>query len=179
VLDQLLQRTAIAEFARQHGMRAGKRLVDSELRQMPRSAAPTAASTRTRFAPRWPARLTEALVRDGSRVRPAGAPAAHADRFSPVMPASFGQRYARCCASGARARWRCCRARRSRRPARRSDAQLQTFYRPGKAAGSSAPAPGVRIASFGDEALGDHGPLRRAEADPATLPSAIVPTMRR
>ena len=35
VLDQLLQRTAVAEFARTHGMRAGKRLVDSELRQMP------------------------------------------------------------------------------------------------------------------------------------------------
>src|SRR6187397_569800 len=28
VLDQLVQRTAVAEFARSHGMRAGKRLVD-------------------------------------------------------------------------------------------------------------------------------------------------------
>src|SRR5690606_21152777 len=35
VLEQLLQRTALAEFAREHGMRAGKRLVDSELRQAP------------------------------------------------------------------------------------------------------------------------------------------------
>ena len=35
VLDQLLQRTAIAEYARQHGMRAGKRLVDSEIAQIP------------------------------------------------------------------------------------------------------------------------------------------------
>src|SRR5687767_6158002 len=35
VLEQLLQRTALAEFARTFGMRAGKRLVDSELRQMP------------------------------------------------------------------------------------------------------------------------------------------------
>jgi peptidyl-prolyl cis-trans isomerase D len=35
VVDQVLQRTAIAEFARKNGLRAGKRLVDSELVQIP------------------------------------------------------------------------------------------------------------------------------------------------
>src|SRR5690606_37320977 len=35
VLGQMIQRTALAEYARQHGMRAGKRLVDSEIAQIP------------------------------------------------------------------------------------------------------------------------------------------------
>jgi peptidyl-prolyl cis-trans isomerase D len=35
VLDQILQRTAVAEYAHQQGLRAGKRLVDSELVQIP------------------------------------------------------------------------------------------------------------------------------------------------
>src|SRR6187431_1007317 len=34
VVEQVLQRSALAEFARTFGMRAGKRLVDSELRQI-------------------------------------------------------------------------------------------------------------------------------------------------
>lgn len=35
VLDQLLQRTAMSEYGREQGLRAGKRLVDSELVQIP------------------------------------------------------------------------------------------------------------------------------------------------
>jgi peptidyl-prolyl cis-trans isomerase D len=35
VLDQILQRTALAEYAHRQGLRAGKRLVDSELIQIP------------------------------------------------------------------------------------------------------------------------------------------------
>ena len=35
VLDQILQRTALAEYAHEQGLRAGKRLVDSELVQIP------------------------------------------------------------------------------------------------------------------------------------------------
>ena len=34
VLDQILQRTALAEYAQKQGLRAGKRLVDSELVQI-------------------------------------------------------------------------------------------------------------------------------------------------
>jgi peptidyl-prolyl cis-trans isomerase D len=40
VLDQMVQRTALAEYAQQNGLRAGKRLVDSELVQIPAFQGP-------------------------------------------------------------------------------------------------------------------------------------------
>src|SRR6187551_2799011 len=95
VLAQLLQRTAIAEFARQHGMRAGKRLIDSELIQMGNFRGPDGSFNEDAFRAALAQRgLTEALVRtdlsSGLMARQMLTPIA----FSPVMPASLGQRYA-------------------------------------------------------------------------------------
>jgi hypothetical protein len=84
VLDQMLQRAAVAEFARTFGMRV-KRPVEASCARSRVSCGPTAASTKASGPPSH-ARLEEALVR---RVRLARAPADHPIAFSP-MPESSG-----------------------------------------------------------------------------------------
>ncbi|MBC7160050.1 MAG: peptidyl-prolyl cis-trans isomerase, partial [Porphyrobacter sp.] len=95
VLDQMVQRAALAEFARDHGLRAGDRLVDSELVQLPAFRGPDgqfdAAAFRAAIAQRG---LTEEAVRQdlamGLLARQLLTPVS----LSPVMPASIGRRYA-------------------------------------------------------------------------------------
>lgn len=95
VLDQMVQRAALAEFARDHGLRAGDRLVDSELVQLPAFRGPDgqfdAAAFRATIAQRG---LTEEAVRQdlamGLLARQLLTPVS----LSPVMPESIGRRYA-------------------------------------------------------------------------------------
>ncbi len=95
VLDQMVQRAALAEFAREHGLRAGDRLVDSELVQLPAFRGADgqfdAAAFRAAIAQRG---LTEEAVRQdlamGLLARQLLTPVS----LSPVMPASIGRRYA-------------------------------------------------------------------------------------
>jgi peptidyl-prolyl cis-trans isomerase D len=156
VLAQLLQRTAIAEFARQHGMRAGKRLIDSELIQMGNFRGPDGSFNEDAFRAALAQRgLTEALVRtdlsSGLMARQMLTPIA----FSPVMPASLGQRYAsllRERREGAMAQLPSSAFMPTGAP---SDAQLQTFYRQASSRFVRPERRVIRFASFGDEALGD------------------------
>ena len=95
VLDQMVQRAALAEFARDHGLRAGDRLVDSELVQLPAFRGPDgqfdAAAFRAAIAQRG---LTEEAVRQdlamGLLARQLLTPVS----LSPMMPPSIGRRYA-------------------------------------------------------------------------------------
>jgi len=95
VLDQMVSRAALAEFGRKHGLRAGDRLVDSELVQIPAFRGPDgkfdAAAFRAAIAQRG---LTESAVRQdlaaGLFARQLLTPVA----LSPVMPESVGRRYA-------------------------------------------------------------------------------------
>jgi peptidyl-prolyl cis-trans isomerase D len=95
VLDQLVSRTALAEFGRRHGLRAGDRLVDSELVQLPAFRGPDGrfdtAAFRAAIAQRG---LSEDAVRQdlaaGLMARQLLTPIA----LSPVMPESVGRRYA-------------------------------------------------------------------------------------
>jgi peptidyl-prolyl cis-trans isomerase D len=94
VLDQLIRRTALAEFAREHGMRAGDRLVGSELAQIPAFQGPGGNFDENAFKAVLQQRnLTEAAVREdvamGLLARQVLTPIA----FSPVMPASFARQY--------------------------------------------------------------------------------------
>ena len=65
VLDQILQRTALSEYAHRNGLRAGKRLVDSELVQIPAFQGIDGKFDRNAFLAALRQRgLTEELVRN-------------------------------------------------------------------------------------------------------------------
>ena len=156
VLDQLLQRTAIAEFARQHGMRAGKRLVDSELRQMPNFRGPDGSFNEDAFRAALGQRgLTESLVREdlsaGLLARQLLTPIA----FSPMMPESFGQRYASLLRERREGAMALLPSTAFVPTAAPTEAQLQAFYREASSRFIRPERRVIRFASFGEEALGD------------------------
>ncbi|BBC73041.1 peptidylprolyl isomerase [Altererythrobacter sp. B11] len=95
VLDQMLRRAAIAEFARQSGLRAGDRLIDSEILQIPAFRGPDGAFDQNAFLAAIRQRgLTEAAVRDdlamGLLARQAVTPVA----ANAQLPQKLAQRYA-------------------------------------------------------------------------------------
>jgi peptidyl-prolyl cis-trans isomerase D len=155
VLDQLLQRTAVAEFARTFGMRAGKRLVDSELRQMPAFRGADGNFNENAFrAALAQRRLTEALVREdieaGLLARQLLTPIA----FSPVLPQSFAQQYAsllRERREGAVAMLPSAAFAPTGNP---TEAQLQAFYREARSRFVRPERRVIRYASFGEDAVG-------------------------
>jgi peptidyl-prolyl cis-trans isomerase D len=156
VLDQLLQRTAVAEFARMNGMRAGKRLVDSELRQMAAFRGADGNFDENAFrAALAQRRLTEAMVRDdlesGLLARQLLTPIA----FSPVLPHSFAQQYAsllRERRQGAVAMLPSAVFAPTGNP---TDAQLQAFYKDSSSRFIRPERRVIRFASFGDEVIGN------------------------
>jgi len=155
VLDQLLQRTAVAEFARVSGMRAGKRLVDSELRQMAAFRGADGNFDENAFRAALAQRgLTEALVREdlesGLLARQLLTPIA----FSPVLPQSFARQYAsllRERREGAVAMLPSTAFAPTGNP---TEAQLQAFYRESSSRFVRPERRVIRFATFGDEALG-------------------------
>lgn len=156
VLEQLLQRTALAEFARTFGMRAGKRLVDSELRQMPAFRGPDGTFDENAFRAALNQRgLSEAAVREdlanGLLARQLITPVS----FSPMMPESLGRRYAsllRERREGALALLPSSAFAPTGAP---TDAQLQAFYRESSSRFIRPERRVIRYATFGEEALGE------------------------
>ena len=95
VLDQLIRRTALAEFAREHGMRASDRLIDSELLQSPAFRGPDGSFDQNAFRAAIGQRgLSEAAVRQDLAMGLLARQLLTPIGFSPVMPESFGRRYA-------------------------------------------------------------------------------------
>jgi len=155
VLDQLLQRTAVAEFARKFGMRAGKRLVDSELRQMPAFLGPDGTFNNEAFRAALSQRgLSEALVREdiesGLLARQLMTPIT----FSPMMPPSLGQRYASLLRERREGALALLPSAAFAPTAAPTDAQLQTFFRANSSKFVRPERRVIRFATFGDEALG-------------------------
>lgn len=164
VLNQTLQRTALAEFARQHGIRASDRLVDRELLQIAAFRGPDGNFDQNAFRAALRQRgLTEAAVRadmaQGFMVRQLVAPIAYA----PVLPASIGQRYASLL-----------RERRQGSAVMLPSAvfapqgdpsaeQLETFYRANADAYIRPERRVIRYAAFGDDALGEQRAPTEAE----------------
>jgi len=155
VLRQLLQRTAIAEFGRQNGMRAGKRLVDSELIKLGNFRGPDGNFNEDAFRAALAQRgLTEALVRAdlsaGLMARQVLTPIA----FSPVMPTSLGQRYASLLRERREGAMAMLPSSAFMPTAAPTDAQLQTFYREARSQFVRPERRVIRFASFGDDVLG-------------------------
>lgn len=95
VLRQLIDRTAIAEFARRHGMRAGDRLVDSELLQIPAFRGPDGNFDQNAFRAALAQRgLSESAVRNDLAMGLLARQLLTPISFSPVVPRSVAERYA-------------------------------------------------------------------------------------
>lgn len=95
VLDQLLDRRAISDWAKDHGIRAGDNLVNSEIRRIPAFAGPDGKFSEAVYQQTIAARqLTDAMVRrdlsDGLLAQQALVPAA----FGAKMPQKIALRYA-------------------------------------------------------------------------------------
>jgi len=156
VLEQVLQRTALAELARSSGMRAGKRLVDSELRQVVAFRGPDGGFDENAFRAALSQRgLTEAALREdlatGLLARQLITPIS----YSPIMPESFGRHYAsllRERREGAMALLPSSAFAPTSAP---TDAQLQAFYRESSSRFVRPERRVIRFASFGEDALGD------------------------
>ena len=156
VLEQLIQRTAIAEFARRHGMRAGNTMVDRQILQTFPFRDPTGGFDEVQFRAALNQQgLSEARVRKDFEMRLLARQLMTPITFSPVMPVSFGQRYAsllRERREGSIAFLPSTAFAPTRGP---SDAQLQAFYRANSDDYIRPERRVIRYATFGDEALGD------------------------
>jgi peptidyl-prolyl cis-trans isomerase D len=156
VLDQLIQRTAIAEFARSHGMRAGGRLVDSELLQIPAFRGADGNFDRDAFLAAIGQRgLTEAAVREDLAMGLLARQLLTPITFSPVMPESFGRRYAsllREQREGAIVQLPSSAFAPTAGP---TNAQLQEYYSANRDDYIRPERRVVRYATFGEEALGN------------------------
>ena len=156
VLAQVIERTALAAFARDHGMRAGDRLVDSELLQIPAFRGPDGTFDQDAFRAAIGQRgLTEAAVREDLALGLLARQLLTPIGFSPVMPESFGRRYAsllRERREGSIALLPSSAYAPTRAP---TSAQLQAYYRANSDAYIRPERRVIRYATFGDEALGD------------------------
>lgn len=156
VLDQLLQRTALAEFAREFGMRASDRLVDSELLQIGAFRGPDGnfdqAAFRAALAQQG---LTEAAVRGdlamGLLTRQLLTPLT----FAPVMPSSFGRRYATLLREQRKGAIAFLPSAAFAPQGDPTDEQLQTFYRDNQTNYIRPERRVIRFASFGEDVVGD------------------------
>ncbi len=95
VLDQMLTRAALSEFGREHGLRAGNRLIDSEILQVPAFRGADgkfdSAAFRALISQRG---LTEAAVRDDLAMGAYGRLLLGPVALAPSMPEGIARRYA-------------------------------------------------------------------------------------
>jgi peptidyl-prolyl cis-trans isomerase D len=156
VLDQLIQRTALAEFARRHGVRASDRLVDSELLQIPAFRGPDGNFDRNAFLAAIGQRgLSEAAVREDLAMGLLARQLLTPITYSPVMPVSFGQRYASLLRERREGAIAMLPSSAFAPTAAPTNAQLQAFYRANSDDYIRPERRVVRYATLGEEALGD------------------------
>jgi peptidyl-prolyl cis-trans isomerase D len=155
VLDQLLQRTALAEFAHRFGMRASDRLIDKQLIEIPAFRGADGNFSQDAFQAVLSQRgLTEATVRQdfaaGLMARQLLTPIA----FAPVMPASFGHRYAALLREQRQGTIGMLPSAAFVPQGDPTPAQLQAFYTANANAYIRPERRVIRFAQFGEEALG-------------------------
>ena len=156
VIEQMMQRAALAEWAREHGLRAGKRLVDSELVKIPAFFGADGSFSRDAFeAVLRQQGLSEAAIRadieSGLLAQQTLLPAS----YGATVPQAFARQYAgllRERRNGAIATLPSAAFAPTGAP---NEAQLTAFHR---ANGDRYIRPERRViqyATFGEEALGD------------------------
>lgn len=155
VLDQLLRRTALAEFGHRFGMRASDRLIDKQLLDIPQFRGPDGNFDQNAFRAAISQRgLTEAAVREdiatGLLARQLITPIG----FAPVMPASVGQRYATLLRERRQGTIGLLPSAAFAPQGNPTPAQLQAFYAANANAYIRPERRVIRFAQFGEEALG-------------------------
>lgn len=156
VLNELLQRTAISEYARKHGLRAGDRLIDSELVQIPAFRGADGKFDNEAFQAVLRQRgLSEALVRQdiaaGLFARQVLLPAT----FGTTVPESVAQRYARLLRERRQGSIGILPSAAFAPKGAPTDEQLQTYYRENSSDYIRPERRVIRYATFGEEALGE------------------------
>jgi peptidyl-prolyl cis-trans isomerase D len=156
VLNELLQRTAIAEYAREHGLRAGDRLIDSELVQIPAFRGADGRFDNEAFQAALRQRgLSEALVRQdiaaGLFARQMLLPAT----YGAAVPESVAQRYARLLKERRQGSIAVLPSTAFAPEGAPTTAQLQAYYRENSSDYVRPERRVIRYATFGEEALGE------------------------
>lgn len=156
VLDQVIQRTALAEFARRHGMRAGNQAVDRQILQNFPFREPTGGFDEAAFRAALAQRgLTEAAVREDLAMGLLARQLLTPITYSPVMPASFGRQYAALLRERREGAIAMLPSSAFAPTAAPTNAQLQAFYRTNADDYIRPERRAIRFAAFGEEALGD------------------------
>lgn len=155
VIDRLLQRTTLSEYARTHGMRAGSRLIDSELAQVPAFKGLDGNFDQAAYNAVLSQRgLTDASVRkdfeSGLLARQLITPIS----YSPMIPESIGRRYASLLRERRQGTVAMLPASAYAPQGNPTDAQLQAFYRTAASRFIRPERRVIRYASFGQEAIG-------------------------
>ncbi|WP_162301955.1 peptidylprolyl isomerase [Croceibacterium ferulae] len=154
VLDQLLSRTALSVFGQEHGLKVSDRLIDSELLQIGAFRGADGQFDANLFRATLAQRgLTEAAVREdlaaGLYARQLLSPVA----LSPVMPASFGPRYAALLRERRQGAIALIPSDAYAPTAAPTDAQLQAFYRETSSSYIRPERRVLRFVTFGEDAL--------------------------
>ena len=156
VLEQVIQRAALAEYAHEHGLRAGKRLVDSELVQIPAFQGVDGKFDRNAFLAVIRQRgLSEDLVRNdiasGLYARQLLIPA----NYAAAVPQSLAQQYTRLLKEHRKGAVAVLPSDAYAPAAGPSTAQMNAFYTAHRTNYLRPERRVIRYVSFGEEALGD------------------------
>ena len=154
-LNQVISRTALAEFGRKYGLRAGKRLVDSELAQIPAFQGPDGKFDKNAFLQVLAQRqLTEAAVREDFAANLFARQILSPVAISPIVPQSFALRYASLLREHRQGSIGVLPSALFAPTGDPTDAQLQAFYQQHRNAFMRPERRVIRYAAFGEEALG-------------------------
>jgi peptidyl-prolyl cis-trans isomerase D len=164
VLDQILQRTALAEYAQKQGLRAGKRLVDSELVQIQAFQGIDGKFDRNAFLAALRQRgLSEELVRNdvaaGLYARQMLIPA----NFGAAVPRSLAQQYATLLKERRKGAIAVLPSAAFAPKGDPATAQLNAFYSAHRTDYLRPERRVIRYATFGEEALGNVAPPSEAQ----------------
>jgi peptidyl-prolyl cis-trans isomerase D len=190
-LEQMLSRTALAEFGREHGLRAGDRLIDSELVQIPAFQGPDGKFSREAFNALLSQRgLTEATVRDDFATNLITRQLITPLAMAPMIPRSFGTRYAALLRERRQGSIAILPSTLFAPAGDPTEAQLQAFYQATRNNYIRPERRVIRYATFGEEALGtlplpteaqiaqryQRDRARYAASESRTFTQLIVPT---
>jgi peptidyl-prolyl cis-trans isomerase D len=193
VLDELVSRAGIGEFAKRHGLRASKRLIDSEIVQIPQFRDASGNFDHTAFLAILNQQgLSEADVRgdfeQGLLARQVLSPA----ELGATMPMSMVKRFVSLLRENRKGTIAVLPSAAYAPASGPSDAQLQTYYRAHSEAYVRPERRVLRWASFGDDVVGtlppptddqikayyDANAARYAASEKRTFTQLVVPTQQ-
>jgi len=165
VLDGLLQRAALAVFGKENGMRAGDRLVDSEIVQIPAFRGADGNFSEEAFRATLAQQgLSESLVRDDLAMGLMARQLVTPITFMPMLPDTAVNRYAAMLRERRHGSVALLPSAAFAPQGEPTNAQLQAFYQTARDNFIRPERRVIRYATFGEEALGD-----RAAPTPAQI----------